>query len=94
MGPGSDSPKSLAHLTWRCLGDALLGPVFPRITVTGFTFAQPFLVNSMLSQLDDSAFKPISHGYGLIGASALIYIGIAVSGGQHSPPSVLSSLTP
>jgi hypothetical protein len=51
----------------------------PRIALIGFTYAQPFLISSVinhLAQANTSVEK--NAGYGLIGATALIYAGIAV----------------
>ncbi|KAJ5802794.1 multidrug resistance-associated protein [Penicillium pulvis] len=52
--------------------------VFPRLCMMGFTFAQPFLITSMLSRLDDP-HAVMNDGYGLIGATIVIYLGIAIS---------------
>lgn len=57
----------------------ILAPVFPRLCQIGFTFSQPFLVTRAI----DLASAPNSQtynnvGYGLIGAYALVYTGIAV----------------
>ncbi|KAK4444931.1 ABC multidrug transporter [Podospora aff. communis PSN243] len=68
------------HVIWRALWRAFLAAVFPRICLIGFTFAQPFLIFRVLSHLtrpdDEIASR---EGYGLIGAAALIYIGLAIS---------------
>ena len=65
----------------RTLGVPLLLPVAPRIALLAFTFCQPFLIQSLLEylQLSKENVSP-NHGYGLIGATALIYTGMAVSG--------------
>ncbi|RGP78616.1 ABC transporter [Fusarium longipes] len=49
----------------------------PRIAVIGFTFCQPFLIQTILAYLE-SPSEP-KHGYGLIGATVIIYTGIAIS---------------
>jgi ATP-binding cassette subfamily C (CFTR/MRP) protein 1 len=57
----------------------LLVPVIPRIFLSAFTFAQPFLITKIIQYLGepiDSGNKPI--GYGLVGAYGIVYIGIAV----------------
>lgn len=66
--------KSLA----RTLATSLVLPIVPRIALTAFKFCQPFLIFSLLDYLDQD-HEPKNHGYGLIGATALIYLGIAVS---------------
>ncbi|KAB5518056.1 ATPase-like protein [Coniochaeta sp. 2T2.1] len=62
----------------RTLTVSLLCPVVPRLALTGFKFCQPFLIFSLLNHLRQHD-APRSHGYGLIGAAILIYLGIAVS---------------
>ncbi|KAJ6006036.1 multidrug resistance-associated protein [Penicillium sp. IBT 35674x] len=52
--------------------------IVPRLCLVGFTFAQPFLITSMLNWLDDP-HAVINDGYGLIGATVLIYLGMALS---------------
>lgn len=76
-----DEPKfGLFKDLFRALAGPLLLPIAPRAAMIGFTYCQPFLINTMLSYLDDtSEYRRDSLGYGLIGASAIIYTGIAVS---------------
>ena len=54
--------------------------MIPRLAVVGFSIAQPFLVEATISYITNHSAMPVSHGYGLIGAYALTYIGFAVSG--------------
>ncbi|KAM7216440.1 canalicular multispecific organic anion transporter 1 [Rhypophila decipiens] len=70
----------LVKATMRALAVPLLLPVGPRIALTAFQFCQPFLINTLLDYLQqpDSASSG-NIGYGLIGATLLIYTGIAVS---------------
>jgi hypothetical protein len=83
--PDKQRPNALL-LTWFwAYRWKLLPAAIPRLFMTGFTFAQPFLVTSAVRL----AASPINeesnnHAYGLIGAYALVYVGIAVSHG-HSP---------
>lgn len=65
--------------TLRHLGPYLVFPVIPRFCLTGFTFAQPFLASSLMDYLRDTNSYSKNDGYGLIGASLLVYGGIAVS---------------
>ncbi|KAG9240417.1 ABC transporter-like protein [Calycina marina] len=51
----------------------------PRLALVGFSVAQPFLVNATLSYIDKSSIRPVQVGYGLIGASIITYVGIAMS---------------
>lgn len=52
--------------------------MLPRLCVTAFTFAQPFLVETTIRFVGDENADAY-HGKGLIGAWALVYLGIAVS---------------
>lgn len=70
----------LAKALVKTLAVALLTPVGPRISLMGFTFCQPFLINSILSYLQEpSTTRDPNIGYGLIGATIIIYTGIALS---------------
>ncbi|KAJ5712805.1 ABC transporter integral membrane type 1 [Penicillium malachiteum] len=55
-----------------------LSGVLPRLLVSGFTFCQPFLMNSMVSWIEDSD-APMYSGKAMIGAYALVYMGMAAS---------------
>jgi len=62
----------------RTLVVPLLLPIPARLALLGFTLSQPFFVQSLIKHL--SKPEPDSNaGYGLIGASMLIYAGIAIS---------------
>ncbi|KAG6184716.1 hypothetical protein E4U36_001748 [Claviceps purpurea] len=76
---GRLSSRGLPMILLRCLGRKALYPVIPRLALSAFTFSQPFLVNSMLSELSDGNPRDLTAGYGLIGATLLVYTGIAVS---------------
>lgn len=69
----------LVQLSFQCLGLYALAPMLPRLALSAFTFAQPFLASSLIGFLDSNNNAPENHGYGLIGASFLVYTGIAVS---------------
>lgn len=60
------------------LGRYLILPILPRLCLTGFTFSQPFLTTALIQYLSDSTASK-NDGYGLVGASFLVYGGIAVS---------------
>ncbi|KUJ23459.1 putative ABC multidrug transporter [Mollisia scopiformis] len=58
----------------------LLLPIPARLALLGFTFCQPFFISSLLSYLSaPEGSRPVNIGYGFIGASILIYGGIAIS---------------
>jgi hypothetical protein len=81
---GDLAPKYKLFLAaMKCLGWSAARPVLPRLLLTGFTFAQPFLVTSILDYLQNSATRPKNDGYGLLGSCFLVYVGIAV---RHSSP--------
>ncbi|KAJ5096778.1 hypothetical protein N7456_007499, partial [Penicillium angulare] len=58
----------------------ILLPVLPRIALLAFSLCQPFLIESILSWLEEpnNSLKT-DKGYGLIGGTVLIYGGIAIA---------------
>lgn len=69
---------SLLRACFRSYLLSSLSPIIPRLCLTAFTFSQPFLINTTVSfvgQMDPDS----NYGKGLIGAWALVYLGIAVS---------------
>lgn len=63
------------HYKWTILAACL-----PRLAYTGFTFAQPFLIDRVLSFTSGpKEGRSTNDGFGLIGAYAIVYIGAAVS---------------
>ncbi|KAH4005276.1 hypothetical protein HBI13_005130 [Parastagonospora nodorum] len=68
----------LAKVLIRTLKVPLLLPIVPRLALLGFTFSQPFFIETLLDYLAQPDLDP-NVGYGLIGASFLIFSGIAVS---------------
>ena len=65
---------TLWAVKWKILAAAV-----PRLLQSAFTFAQPFLTFRVIDYIDEASGKDRDVGYGLIGATALIYIGLAVS---------------
>lgn len=64
----------------RTLAVAFLAPVAPRVALIGFTFCQSFLIKSVLTYLEKPpTSRDPSVGYGLIGATIIIYAGMALS---------------
>ncbi|GFF43248.1 metal resistance protein YCF1 [Aspergillus udagawae] len=78
-------PYALLFTTAVALKWALLSPVAPRIALIGFKYCQPLLLASVVNyvQLPDPD-RDRNVGYGLIGATAIVYIGIAVSTGLYN----------
>ncbi|KIH89068.1 hypothetical protein SPBR_06346 [Sporothrix brasiliensis 5110] len=77
------STNRLIVLTFSSLGHLLAGPIIARLAVTAFSFTQPFLANAALtylqSETDPNQPASRNYGYGLIGATALTYVGIAAA---------------
>ncbi|CAG8888161.1 unnamed protein product [Penicillium egyptiacum] len=65
----------VSHYKW-----AFFEGVLPRLAYTGFCFAQPFLVERVLNFMTEPEHaNSTNYGYGLIGAYAIVYLGIAIS---------------
>ncbi|KAG9229339.1 P-loop containing nucleoside triphosphate hydrolase protein [Amylocarpus encephaloides] len=70
----------LAKALTKSLAVPLSLPIVPRLGLIGFRFCQPFLIHALLDQLREPADSFVKNkGYGLIGATILIYCGISVS---------------
>lgn len=55
-------------------------PAFPKVIQIAFTYTQPFLVKQGIALAGMPEIQPYNNiGYGLIGAYAIVYTGIAVS---------------
>ncbi|KAE8358078.1 putative multidrug resistance protein [Aspergillus caelatus] len=77
------SAKSKLSLPWvfvRCFWMEFLAVVWPRLCLIGFSFAQPFLIMAAVQHVErPMTAKTQNRGYGLIGATFLVYLGIAFS---------------
>ncbi|GAA89080.1 hypothetical protein AKAW_07194 [Aspergillus luchuensis IFO 4308] len=76
----SSQTRSLIFATFISLRWAVLRTIFPRLCLIGFSYAQTFFIQRAMEQLhrpDTQSTR--NEGYGLIGAAALIYGGIAIS---------------
>nr|A0A8J9WHR9.1 RecName: Full=ABC-type transporter phomO; AltName: Full=Phomopsin biosynthesis cluster protein O [Diaporthe leptostromiformis]BDA39144.1 ABC transporter [Diaporthe leptostromiformis] len=80
--PGKNGQYRLLLALFRSLGLYALAPVIPRLCLAGFTLAQPFLASATINYIGNGP-APDRDGYGLIGATFLIYTGIAVSTGWY-----------
>ncbi|POS76379.1 canalicular multispecific organic anion transporter 2 [Diaporthe helianthi] len=60
----------------------LLLPALPRLILIGFNYAQPLLIRRVLEFIDDSLGQE-NIGYGLIGATIVIYTGLAIFNGYY-----------
>lgn len=78
VSAGRHKRYGLAQALVKTLAVPILLPVFPRAAMAVFQFCQSFLINTLLSHLEET--NPSKNdGYGLIGATILIYLGIAVT---------------
>ena len=68
----------LAKVLLYTLRVPLVLPILPRLANLGFTFCQPFFLQRLLDHLSTPKVDA-NVGYGLIGASILIYSGLAIS---------------
>jgi hypothetical protein len=64
------------HALARTLWVKLLLPIPPKLAILAFTFCQPLALTRIIAFLENS--EDISIGYGLVGAYALVYVGLAV----------------
>ncbi|EXJ85589.1 hypothetical protein A1O1_05954 [Capronia coronata CBS 617.96] len=89
------SPAALFKLLLKEYRYSLFQGMIPRAALSGFTFAQPFLITRVVNFAVDDAVR-LDHelGNGLIAATALIYIGLAVSNAntQHKTYRVITRL--
>ncbi|CAH0058330.1 unnamed protein product [Clonostachys solani] len=77
------STKALIETVFRCFWKQISYIVFYRLCLIAFNFCQPLLIHRALSLLLEPEDSPSRKnvGYALIGATLLIYIGIAVTTG-------------
>jgi ATP-binding cassette, subfamily C (CFTR/MRP), member 1 len=68
-------PFAVCRALWWPLASAAI----PRLCLMGFTFAQPFLIQAILEWLGKGQNVSQNEGYGLLGATVLIYLGLAIS---------------
>ncbi|KUJ16558.1 multidrug resistance-associated protein [Mollisia scopiformis] len=79
-----DTKHPLVKSTFTALKWQFLAPVFPRLCLIGFNYAQPFLINRTTRFVTEPlSLDNTNVGYGLIGATAIVYIGRAVATGRY-----------
>ncbi|KOS41507.1 hypothetical protein ACN38_g7613 [Penicillium nordicum] len=61
-----------------CLRWDIAAIALPRLALIGFSIAQPFLVGKTVTFLEQIDYS-VNIGYGLIGATAIVFIGVAVT---------------
>lgn len=79
-----ESRRTLPFAVAYCFRWKMLAVILPRVVMIGFYYAQPFLITRAINYLTEpeTANSP-NVGYGLIGATFLIYVGNAVSVAQN-----------
>ncbi|KAI8275314.1 ABC transporter atnG [Colletotrichum sp. SAR11_240] len=81
-GTTNDSPRPHSYrLVWACIKTLkwqLLAVVPARLCLLGFTICQPLVLNRFLDFLQNPS-ENVNHGYGLIGAYGLVYLGISIT---------------
>ncbi|KAJ3546303.1 hypothetical protein NM208_g2067 [Fusarium decemcellulare] len=77
-----ESPFSLLRCTFLAYKWQFFAGIPPRLLHSGFNFAQPFLIQSIVIFVSTKQMSLEIAG-GLIGATVLVYLGLAVSGAWH-----------
>ena len=76
----STGQYALMKASISCFKWPLMSFFFPRLCLIGFNYAQPFLISRVVSYVGEPIDETSqNNGYGLIGATVLIYLGISVS---------------
>lgn len=76
------SKHSLAYALLKTLYPEFIRVVIPRLCFLGFTFAQPLLIMAIIDAVVNGTPGSDVSG-GLIGATALVYVGIGISRGYY-----------
>ena len=71
--------NALLWAVLKCLRWEMATIAFPRLCVVGFSIAQPFLIGKLVTVLQKTGSTREEIGYGLIAATAIVFVGIAVS---------------
>ncbi|KAH7165351.1 ABC transporter [Dactylonectria macrodidyma] len=69
---------SLLRACFRAFFFSFTSGIIPRLCLTTFTFAQPFMIETTVKYVGESS-PDSTYGKGLIGAWTLVYLGLAVS---------------
>ncbi|KAJ3494502.1 hypothetical protein NLG97_g4037 [Lecanicillium saksenae] len=73
------SNNSLLKCTFLAYKGQFAAGILPRLLYSGFTLSQPFLINSVVGYVAQGDKRNKNEGASLIGATVLVYIGLAVS---------------
>lgn len=77
--PFRGKKNGLAKTISMSLAVPILIPVAPRLAYIAFSLCQPLLIESLLDYLKQPEGRSPNTGYGLIGATILVYVGIPLS---------------
>ncbi|KAM0302416.1 hypothetical protein ACHAPM_004409 [Fusarium culmorum] len=77
-----NGPSSLLKCTFLAYKWQFAAGILPRLLHSGFNFAQPFLIQSVITFVGRKEMS-VQISSGLIGATVLIYLGLAISGAWH-----------
>ncbi|CAE7199875.1 hypothetical protein P3342_010333 [Pyrenophora teres f. teres] len=90
------TPDALLKLLFSSHRYLILEGVLPRLALSGFIFAQPFLLSRVVSYATAAPDARVEKqlGNGLIGATAFIYVGLAIANAnaQHKTYRVITKL--
>ena len=79
LADNPEQPNSLLRALMSQYRWHLLVAVPPRLCLSAFTFAQPFLVSRILDYVvEPDTVNTKNIGYGLVGAMGIVYTGLAV----------------
>lgn len=81
--PNTSSKTYLLRVLLKTTRSYILAPVLPKLAWIGVMFAQPFVLQRILSFISKPA-EDISIGYGLIAAIGLIYLLIGLTKAQYN----------
>ncbi|KAF4333749.1 Canalicular multispecific organic anion transporter 2 [Fusarium beomiforme] len=79
---GKNGRPSLLKCTFLAYKWQFAAGIIPRLLHSGFNFAQPFLIQSVIVFVSRKETS-VQISSGLIGATVLIYLGLAISGAWH-----------
>jgi ATP-binding cassette subfamily C (CFTR/MRP) protein 1 len=78
----NSTKKPRKHALLMCTSWALkfnlIASGIPRLLLIGLKYAQPFLLSRTINYVGDRDDQPANVGWGLVGAYAIIYIGLAI----------------
>ncbi|KAE8147983.1 multidrug resistance-associated protein [Aspergillus avenaceus] len=76
-------PNALLLVVIKCLRWEIASIAFPRLCLIGFSIAQPFLVGRVVTVLQQNESLSRDMGYGLTGATAIVFIGVSTAAYEH-----------